>query len=108
MRLYIDLDLGRFVASPNLSSRLDKVDFKRGDSSEISLGFYRGVSQDLLGGTPQLAFALKAVGEYDSDPVASQNLWTLGSGSNKDYKCSLELNTIELNTLLGSGDGGSG
>ena len=104
MRLYFDLNLGRLLPKPGYNSRVSGVDFKRGDAAQIRLGFYRGVDQVLLDGSPQLSFALKESGRYDSDPLVGSSTWTMGSEADKDYVCRPDFNTVELNSLLNSGD----
>jgi len=104
MRLYFDLDQGRLVTGAGFNTRLNLVEFKRGDAAEIRFGFYRGVTQEILTGTPQLQFALKEDGKYDGDPVVSESSWTLGTSEAMDYVCNPDFNTTELDTLLNSGD----
>lgn len=105
MRFYYDLDLGKLVTSPGFSTSINLVDWKRGDASQITLGFYRGTQQVLLEGTPQLKFALKPSGQFDADPVVSTDSWTLGDESNKDYIANPSFNTVELNALFNHADG---
>ena len=105
MRFYFDLNRGKLVTGIGFANPLGRIDFKRGDSAEVVLGFYRGVSEVVLSDNAMLNFVLKEKGKYDGDPIVSADTWFYDVDRG-GYVCNPDFNTIELNALLGSGDGG--
>lgn len=108
MRLYYDLNIGSFVTSPSFPQALNTFSFKRGDSSTIRLSFCQaGAVVELASGTTG-KFGLKVVGNYDGDYIVSDLTWVkTGTGIATIYTFEPNLNTTELNTLLGDDDGGA-
>ncbi len=105
MRLYFDVGFGHFVKAPGYKVALRNLVFKRGDSTEIRLGFYEGSHQISVGSTALLQFALKESGKYDSDPVVFSDNWSFVDQSTPEYFCNPSFNTTQLNDLLNHADG---
>lgn len=105
MRFYYDLDLGQLVQTPGYPNLVNRVDFKRGDSTEIRLGFYQGSRQVSIGSGATLKFALKPSGKYDVDPVVFSDDWSYVDESTPDYFCNPSFNTVALNELFNHADG---
>ena len=69
MRLYWDLTLGYIVRTQKSSTRLNILEFKRGDAASLELVFYANSMPVLLQPGHALRFALKPKGHYDGDPL---------------------------------------
>ncbi len=106
MRLYFDLDRGCFVSAPGVNDRVAALEMKRGDTVQVVLQFCRGiVIQELLEGAAGRLGA-KATGDFDGDYVAAATSWVkAGATTTTTYTFDLNLNTEELDELLGVGAG---
>lgn len=104
MNLYINTQTGEFITNPTFYSKVTKVDFKRGDTANINIGFVADNELTLIGGIPRVIFAIKPNGEYDAEPLVYENAFTEDVNSVL-YVGSPNFNTDELNDALNSGDG---
>ncbi len=102
MNLYFDLDTGVFCSSPGSRDTVSTLSFKRGDTVSLAVRFISGIVVQELGSGATGKLGLKESGEYDADFVASDTAWTkTGTGTSTVYTFELNLNTSELNALLG-------
>lgn len=103
MRLYIDLQTGSLVESPNFPNPITTLTVKRGASTEFEVSFLDENRQVIeLAENASGALGIKEVGKYDADYIVSALSWEKeGSGETSVYKFSPNFNTIELNALIG-------
>ena len=102
MNLYFDLDTGVFCSGPGSRDTVSSLSFKRGDTVSLAVRFISGIIVQELGVGATGKLGLKESGEYDADFVASDTAWTkTGTGTSTVYTFELNLNTSELNALLG-------
>jgi hypothetical protein len=102
--LYFDLNRGHFVTANGTSDQVTALRMKRGDTVHVIVRFCRGIVVVELGSGAAGQLGIKEVGDYDGDFVAAAPSWTkAGTGSGTTYTFELNLNTEELDDLLGVG-----
>lgn len=104
MKLFFDLNTGFLVTGPGTNERVTALEMKRGDTVGITLQFCRGIVIEELASGSSGKLGVKAAGDYDGDYVAAASGWSKsGSGTSTSYFFELNLNTEELDALLGVG-----
>lgn len=104
MDLYFDLNKGQFVSSNGNGDLVSALRLKRGDTVEIVVRFCRGIVITELASGAAGKLGVKEVGDYDGDFVAAAPSWTkAGTGTSTTYTFQLNLDTEELDALLGVG-----
>jgi len=99
MRLFVDLDLLQLVRAQNDRQPVTNLEYKRGDTTPLEIGFVRSGVLTALPTDAVLTFALKVKGQYDSDPLVLFNDFTAGTDP-ITYTGAPSFNTVELNTAL--------
>lgn len=102
MRLFFDLDLGKFVLGPNTTQLIESIDQKRSPNGEIQIQFLRGIiPQELASGATGI-FEVKETGKYDADAVFRAGSWTkTGTVVDTLYTFVLDLMTPAGDLILG-------
>lgn len=100
MRLYIDLDLLRFVQSPGTRSAPSSFVLKRGDSTPITLQFCRSGELVSLPPSASLEIGIKEKGDYGDEFLAHSATTQNPATANGPYEIVLSLNTDELWDVL--------
>lgn len=106
MRLYFNLDSGTFESSPGARDAVSTLALKRGDTVNIDVSFTTGGAVTELTSGATGRFAIHSSGNYDSGLLVYAESWTkVGTGAATYYRFTPNLNTTELNALLGVGAG---
>lgn len=101
MTLYFDLAARRFTLSPGVKDAVTTLAFKRGDTVDVDVVFFRDLTVVELAGGASGKLGLKELGEYSADFITAAASWTkTGTGTSTKYTFSLPLATTELNALL--------
>ncbi len=101
-RLFIDLDDQRFVASAGHRNPIASIDARRGDKIRFDVYFAQDGRVVELGSGATGKMGVKVKGQYDDDYIASDLAWQVsGTGTDRFYTFYLDLNTVEINELLG-------
>ena len=103
MRLYIDISTGKWIREPAFSSPVTKVDYKRGDTSVLEIGFVQDNALVLLTGSVVIKFGLKEQNKYDADFLVSHDDFAEDTGRLL-YIGTPNFNTVPLNDLLNHDD----
>lgn len=104
MDLYFDLNRGHFVTANGTSDQVTALRMKRGDTVQVIVRFCRGITLVELGTGAAGQLGIKEVDDYDGDFVAAAASWTkAGTGTSTTYTFELNLDTEELDDLLGVG-----
>ena len=69
MKLFVDLEVGRFVVSPGVRAEPRGLEFKRGDAASVEVVFCRGAEEVQLESVAEVIFELKKDGDYSGDPM---------------------------------------
>lgn len=102
MRLFLDLDSGRFVIGPGTSQLISSIRVKRGPAAEIEIQFLRGVTPTELPLDASGIFEVKTDQEFDSSPLTAAPAWVkTGTGVDTLYTFTLPLVNDPLDALLG-------
>ncbi len=101
MRLHWDLTLGYIVRTPKSSTRLNTLEFKRGDAASLELVFYANSMPVLLVPGHTIRFALKPKGHYDGEPMVYTATFTEDATA-KTYTAEPSFNTAALTALFAS------
>jgi hypothetical protein len=101
MRLHWDLTLGYIVRTPKSSTRLNTLEFKRGDAASLELVFYANSMPVLLQPSHAIRFALKTKGHYDGEPLVYTATFTEETTA-KTYTAEPSFNTAALTALFAS------
>ena len=97
MRLYVDVEKGRFVQAPGVGIVQRPFQFKRGDGGLLEIEFIRGLSVVDLGADFAVKFGVKLPGRYDEDPlVFHETFEKVGTV----YVGEPSFNTVALNAAL--------
>ena len=105
MRLFIDIDSGEFLQSPDRSRSLGKISLKRRDSDSLLVQFVSSGAITDLGTGASGILGIKQQGAYGSGYIASSTAWTKqGTGTNTSYNFPLNLNTAEIDAIFSSGN----
>ena len=97
MRLYVDVEKGRFVQAPGVGIVPRPFQFKRGDGGLLEIEFLRGLSAVDLGANFSVKFGVKLPGRYDEDPlVFHETFEKVGTV----YVGEPSFNTVALNAAL--------
>jgi hypothetical protein len=103
--LYFDVSTRNFVTSPGYRDVVSALTFKRGDNLALAVKFCSGTTILELASGATGKMGMKEVGDFDGDLVGGALSWTkTGTGTSTVYTFDLNLNTAELNTLLGVGE----
>lgn len=106
MTFFFDRTVGYFVSANGNRDRVATVEGKRGDSLKIVVIFCDGLQIVELAEDATGKVGLKEQGNYDGDYVAVAGTWVKsGTGETTRYTFDLDLNTEELDALLGVGVG---
>ena len=87
MKLFVDLETGRFVASPGVRSDPRGLNFKREHSGNITVQFCRGAELADLGAGGSVEFEIKNDGRYDDDPLVAAREFTTSGAAGAVYEC---------------------
>ena len=101
MRLHWDLTLGYIVRTQKSSTRLNILEFKRGDAASLELVFYANSMPVLLQPGHALRFALKPKGHYDGDPLVYTATFSENTEA-RSYTAEPSFNTTALTALFAS------
>ena len=101
MRLHWDLTLGYIIRTQKSSTRLNILEFKRGDSASLELVFYANSMPVLLQPGHALRFALKPKGHYDGDPLVYTATFSENTEA-RSYTAEPSFNTTALTALFAS------
>ena len=105
MNLYFDLDAGFLISSPGNRDLVSAVTFKRGDNVPIALRFVRGTTITELASGATGVIGIKQSNVFDGDFIAFASSWVkTGSAETTVYNLELNLNTAEIDALLGLGE----
>ena len=97
MRLFVDVEKGRFVQAPGVGIVPRPFQFKRGDGGLLEIEFLRGLSVVDLGADFAVKFGVKLPGQYDEDPlVFHETFEKVGTV----YVGEPSFNTVALNAAL--------
>jgi hypothetical protein len=100
VRLYLDIDTRKFVASASEQRPVTGIEVKRRDTGLIELQFVRDrVVQELPAGTT-IRLGLKPAANYTAEFLASGTFTKSGTGTSTKYLLDLNLNTVALNTAF--------
>ena len=100
MRLYLDIDSRKFVASASEQRPVTGIEVKRRDTDLIELQFLRDRTvQELPTGTT-IRLGLKPAANYTADFIASGTFTKSGTGTSTKYLLDLNLNTVALNAAF--------
>lgn len=102
MRLFFDLDKGKFVLGPGTTQELATMDQKRSPNAQIEVQFLRNVTpQELPSGATGI-FEVKESGKYDANAIFRAGSWVkTGTGTDTIYTFTLDLMTEAGDLLLG-------
>ncbi len=106
MKLYVDLDSGAVLVQAGFTreyTETNPLTLKRGDSTTLEIGFVRSLSGgvlELLDPSASITVGLKEQGKYEGDYLTSGTTLTQPATASDLYQIPLNLNTVELNTLL--------
>lgn len=102
MRLFYDLDLGKFIIGPGTTQELTSIDQKRSPNALIEIQFLRQVTpQELEAGATGI-FEVKESGKYDANAIFRAGSWVkTGTGVDTIYTFTLDLMTDAGDLLLG-------
>lgn len=105
MKLYLDLDTLQMIESPGYRTPAQNIRFKRGDGANVELYFLQsGTTPTLLANHQNLeiSLGLKVKNRYDGSYLVLAQDWTLPVPPfDTAYRTTLNLNTVQLNSLLG-------
>ncbi len=59
MKLFVDLDIRRFVVSPGVRSEPRGLEFKRGDAASVEIVFCRGAEEVQLESVAEIIWEVK-------------------------------------------------
>jgi hypothetical protein len=97
MNLYFNLDTLQLVRLPASAQPVPSIPFKRGDDTNLRLFAYRAGAPAEIDGLDELVFVIKQ--QPGAGPaLALATEWVLDEGV---YTSNLNLNTVELDELLG-------
>jgi hypothetical protein len=100
VRLYLDIDTRKFVASASEQRPVTGIEVKRRDTDLIELQFLRDRTvQELPTGTT-IRLGLKPSAAYTADFLASGTFTKSGTGTSTKYLLDLNLNTVALNAAF--------
>jgi hypothetical protein len=100
VRLYLDIDTRKFVASASEQRPVTGIEVKRRDTDLIELQFVRDrVVQELPAGTT-IRLGLKPAAAYTAEFLASGTFTKSGTGTATKYLLDLNLNTVALNAAF--------
>jgi hypothetical protein len=100
VRLYLDIDSRKFVASASEQRPVTGIEVKRRDTDLIELQFLRDRTvQELPTGTT-IRLGLKPSAAYTADFLASGTFTKSGTGTSTKYLLDLNLNTVALNAAF--------
>lgn len=80
MKLFVDLEVGRFVVSPGVRAEPRGLEFKRGDAASVEVVFCRGAEEVQLESVAEVIFELKKDGDYSGDPMIRAENMTYAGG----------------------------
>jgi hypothetical protein len=69
VKLFVDLDIRRFVVSPGVRSEPRGLEFKRGDAASVEIVFCRGAEEVQLESVAEIIWEVKKEGDYSGDPI---------------------------------------
>lgn len=110
MKLYIDLSTQRLITAPGYSTPVSELSVKRGDMLDVELYFFTDSNQPaVLPSGAAIVFAAKPADAYANNAalVVYSDEWTAPASGQYAYAGSVNLNTTELNALLGLGEAGT-
>ena len=104
MRIYHDLDSGVILQNEGFARQhnlQNPITMKRGDTSSIEIGFVRGLSgRELLPAGSIVTVGMKEQGRFEGEFIVSGSTSIAPDDESGFYSVEINLNTIELNTLL--------
>jgi hypothetical protein len=101
MKLYLSKDTNQFVNDPLFPAPITSVSFKRGDAAKVELIFVSSNTPLSATNDKLITFGIKESGKYDGTFVTSASAYTTSGNS---YILNPSFNTLNLNSLLSSGD----
>jgi hypothetical protein len=100
VRLYLDIDSRKFVASASEQRPVTGIEVKRRDTDLIELQFLRDRTvQELPTGTT-IRLGLKPSAAYTAEFLATGTFTKSGTGTSTKYLLDLNLNTVALNAAF--------
>lgn len=100
MRLYLDIDTRKFVASASEQRPVTGIEVKRRDTDLIELQFVRDRVVQELPASATIRLGLKPYAAYTAEFLASGTFTKSGTGTATKYLLDLNLNTVTLNTAF--------
>ena len=100
MTLYVDLDLGRFVAGAGQGGGPAQIQHKRGDGGELAIQFCRGSALVELGAGAAIYYEGKLRGQYDADPLIQAKTFAVPVAANGEYLGALNYDVSALDAAF--------
>lgn len=101
MRIFVDLDTQKLIASPGLVQEITTLNFKRSPYANVEVQFTRNGTVIELANDATGVWGVKPAGKYDADYVTAALAWVkTGSGETTVYTFIFTFITSPLDTLF--------